>query len=251
MIGNSYIYDGRVKLRILIFGLVTCCLFTTVKKSPAQETDYQFWTDYNYSYQLSQKVFLVGDVGLRGFISDVDWNQVYIRPGVRYRFNKTVNVAGSLASFNTFNLDDYNLSEFRVTADVNVKWPDMGVIDFTYRGRIENRTFFRQEGSNENNFRGRLLISINTKRFNAFSQKRSIYFKAQVEPFYTFGVESQDEVFINQTRVYAIFGHYISQKFGYDIQYIWQQTRISAEDPLQVSQNILRIRFYHRIPRKQ
>ena len=221
-----------MKYRLLIFFLISLFYFLNSAvqaqyDSSGRRIDQQLWMDYNYSSKLSDKLSLAGDIGLRGFYSNVDWNQVYIRPGVRYQFNKIFSLAGSLAGFFTFNNDTYNLYEFRITADANAKWPDLGF-----------------------NFRLRFLISFNTKQINVFSEKRSIYFQAQFEPFYTPGQNSEYEVFINQTRIHAIFGHHISPAFGYDIQYIWQRSRLSAEYDLQTTQNIIRIRFYHRIGKK-
>jgi hypothetical protein len=220
--------------------------------STSRRIDQQLWMDYNYSSKLNDKLSLAGDIGLRGVYSNVDWNQLYVRPGVRYRFNKFFGLAGSLAGFFTFNNSTYNLYEIRITADANVNWPDLKIVNFSYRFRIENRTFFYQSDENkDNNFRFRFLISFNTKRFNVFSKKRFIYFQLQFEPFYTPGAVSEFEVFINQTRIHAIFGHRISPAFGYDIQYIWQRSRLSAEYDLQTTQNIVRIRFYHKITKKK
>jgi len=249
---NSSILNSRSNIvRTATIIISISCLLLTVYHGRAQdEVDNQLWLDYNYNVQVGEKIFLVGDAGFRGFISNVDWNHIYIRPGARYRFNKTINLTASLATFNTFTKEDYNLSEFRITTDVNVKWPDLRHVDFTYRGRIEKRFFFPEGQSNHDNWRGRLLVSLNIKRFNVFSPKRSVYFQVQLEPFYTFGDESEYEVFIDQARLYIIFGHRISAKFGYNLQYIWQSSRFFADTDLKVSQNIIRIRFYHRINMK-
>jgi hypothetical protein len=240
---------------ILSYRVIVLCLllfvaqesFTQLPDSVDIPVDFQSWTDYNYNAPLSKKFSLVGDIGIRGLISSYDFNQVFVRPGVRWKFHKLFSLAGSLAVFNTFNKYEYNLTEFRITADLNAKWPDLNFLNISYRLRIENRTFFFKNFDNENNFRGRLLVSFNTKRFRIFSEKRAIYFQAQFEPFYTFGFNSLSELFINQTRIHAIFGHHISDRFGYDIQYIWQQSRLSAEYNLQTTQNIFRLRIYHKL----
>lgn len=227
-------------------------IFAPIHQGYSQSVDQQLWMDYNYSAPLTKKFGWAGDIGVRGFISNVDWNQIYVRPGVRANFNKYFGIAGSLAGFFTFNRKDYNLYEFRITTDANVRWPDLKVLNFSYRFRLENRTFFYQSTQYiDNAWRGRILISINSKRFHVFSQKRLIYFQAQVEPFFTLGGFSEYEIFANQMRIHAIFGHKISNKFGYDLQYIWQNSRLSAENDLQTTQNLFRIRFYHRIAKKQ
>jgi hypothetical protein len=221
-----------------------------------ETVDFQFWTDYNYTAPLTKKFSLAGDVGLRGFISNNDWNQIYIRPGVRHNFNKYFGLAGSIAGFLVFNRDDYNLYELRFTADANVRWPDFKVLNVSWRVRMENRTFFFQgtdsiQQAINNNWRFRILASLNSKHFHVFSQLRAIYFQVQYEAFNTFGFDSEYEVFINQTRLHVIFGHRISSAFGYDLQYIWQSSRLTLEDELQTTQNLFRIRFYHRIQKKK
>jgi hypothetical protein len=222
-----------------------------VTDTSEQTVDFQFWTDYNYSAPLTKKFSLAGDIGFRGFISNYDWNLIYIRPGVRHNFNKYFGLAGSLAYFSSFLKDGYNLYEFRVTVDANISWPDLKVVNFSYRARIENRTFFSEdENSAKNNWRVRLLISLNSKRFHVFSNKRSIYFQVQYEPFQTLGGQSESVLDISQTRLHAIFGHRITDKFGYDMQYIRQNTRISSTGDLQLTQNILRVRIYHRIVKR-
>jgi hypothetical protein len=213
--------------------------------------DRQLWMDYNYQAPFSDKFSLVGDVGIRGLISNYDWNQVYVRPGVKYQFNPYFGIAGSLAGFFTFNRDVRDLYEFRVTVDALAKWPDLKILNLSYRFRIENRTLILQNDPDvNNNWRARLLISLNSKKFHVFSQQRAIYFQAQYEPFLNLGHLKGSEVFIKQTRIYAIFGHRISNAFGYDLQYIWQHNRLSAAYDLSINVNMIRIRFYHRIQKR-
>ena len=239
--------------------LLLCLLFLSnvninaqIPDSLESTVDFQFWTDYNYTAPITQKFALAGDIGLRGFISNYDWNQIYVRPGVRHNFNRYFGLAGSLAGFFTFNVEDYNLYEFRITVDGNVRWPNLKVVNFSHRFRVENRTFFYQnENITENNWRLRYLISINSKRFKVFSDKRSIYFQVQFEPFQTVGDDSEYELFISQTRLHFIFGHRISGKFGYDLQYIFQSSRTSATIDLQTTQNLFRVRFYHKIEKRK
>ncbi len=209
--------------------------------------DRQLWVDYNYHATVSDKISLVGDVGLRGFISNYDWNQVYIRPGIKWDIRPYFGLAGSVAGFFTFNRNNADFYEFRVTLDALAKWPDLKVLNVSYRLRFENRTFiFQKSGTVDNTWRARFLISLNSKKFHVFSQKRAIYFQAQYEPFMNLGHLKGSDVFIKQTRIYAIFGHRISKAFGYDLQYIWQHARLSGVDDLEITENMIRIRLYHR-----
>jgi hypothetical protein len=197
---------------------------------------------------VNQKISYGGDAGLRGFVSNRDWNQILIRPTFNYRFNYTFSLAGAIAWFGTFNRDLDNINEFRIHQDLNIKWPDFGVVEFFYRLRIEQRWFFYSSIPNDFNVRIRYLIGAETKDFNIFGPKRPIYFQVIFEGFKTLNDESAVDVFINQTRFHFALGHRISNRFRYELHYIRQGSREYVDEGLQISQNIYRIRTFHRLP---
>jgi hypothetical protein len=211
------------------------------------QADQQFWMDYNYSLPLKGKFSLGGDVGLRGFISNYDWNQIIIRPGARYTINTLINVNASIASFYTFNRDDFNVNEFRITGDLSISWPDFEFIAFFHRFRMEKRYFFFENLPNENNWRARYLIGVESLDIRGRREGRAFYFQGHFEPLNTIGDESVYDFFVNQTRLHVVFGHKISRRFLYEVQYIWQHSRVHETSRLQTTQNIIRIRFYHRM----
>ena len=183
-----------------------------------------------------------------GFISNYEWNQVLVRPAITYRFNHLFAVAGAVAWFRTANRDSFNVNEFRVHQDFNLKWPDFGFMELFYRVRIEERFFFYKEDlDNSFNVRLRALIGIETQDFTWFGKKRPIYFQGIYEGFKTLGNESAYEVFVNQVRVHFAFGHRISKGFRYELHYIAQKSRLFSDTGLETTQNIYRIRFYHRL----
>ena len=188
-----------------------------------------------------------GDIGLRGLISNQDWNQVLIRPTATYRFNQTIGVAGAVALFSTFNRDVENLYEFRIHQDVNISWPDLTVLSLFYRLRIEQRFFFYEDLPNDFNLRIRYLIGIESQDFTFLGSKRPIYFQAIWEGFKTVGDESAYQIFINSVRVHFAFGHRVSNKFRYELHYITQRSRQFSDSGLETTQNIYRIRLFHRI----
>jgi hypothetical protein len=212
-----------------------------------QEIDEQLWLDYNYTIPLSEKFSLVGDAGIRGFISNVDWNQFIIRPGARYMVNESFDISSSLALFSTYNNDLPNVHEFRFTLDFNADGPDLLYVIPFYRLRFENRTFFYDSIPNENKWRGRLLIGLESMDIKTFRDDRFIYFQGFWEGFQTLNQDEAPEYFLNQTRVHAAFGHKLSRKFRYEIHYIWQRSRQFEGEGLQTTQNVIRFRFYHRI----
>ena len=218
----------------------------------AQEIDHQLWMNYAITVPINEKWTYGGDVGLRGLISNYDWNQFLIRPNVNYRINYTFSVSPAIAWFSTLNRDTGNVNEFRIHQDFNAKWPDLGFIEFFYRIRIEQRFFFYQDDnySNDFNLRVRALVGAETADIKLFGPKRPIYFQVIYEGFST-GEESALEVFVNQTRLHFALGHRLSKNFRYELHYIRQGSRLLREDGLGISQNIYRLRFFHRLPKKE
>ena len=108
-------------------------IFLTLSvKGQDKEIDNQLWLNYVLSIPVNQKLSYGGDVGLRGLISNKDWNQVLIRPTLTYRFNFTFSAAGTIAWFRTFNKELTNIIEFRIHQDFNIIWPDFGFVEFFY-----------------------------------------------------------------------------------------------------------------------
>lgn len=233
--------------RILTILLIFTGTITLTGNGQSQSVDEQFWMDYNLNVPVSRKFSYGGDAGIRGLISNRKWNQIYFRPSVRYKFHESFNISGSIATFNTFHENTQNAHEFRGTFDFNAEGPDFLYIMPFYRLRIENRSFFYDELPNDNKWRGRLLIGIETWDFKGLNEKRSFFFQGIWEGFQTLGKESAYEVLINQTRIYAAFGHKLSEHIRYELHYIWQRSREYEEAGLQTTQNVIRFRFFHKV----
>ena len=234
-------------IQVLVIVLLFCSL-----SGKSQDVDNQLWVNYALTVPINTKLSYGGDIGLRGFISNYKWNQVLIRPAITYRFKYPISVAGAVAWFRTANRDGFNVNEFRIHQDVNLKWPDLGFMEFFYRVRIEERFFFYEDSiANSFNVRLRGLIGIETQDFTWFGKKRPIYFQGIYEGFKTLGDEQAYEVFVNQVRIHFAFGHRISKGFRYELHYIAQRSRLFSDDGLKTTQNIFRVRLFHRLPGKE
>ena len=208
------------------------------------KVDFQLWTDVTFSYFKTQRLSLGGDVGLRGIFSNKNWNLIYIRPTVNYTLSPYFKLSGGLGSFNTFEKELSNVYEVRLFQDAHVSWPDLGWIDFYHRFRFEERFFFYESINNDFSFRGRYLIRARTNDFRILGEKKNVYLKAMWEVFVPFG-ESATELFVNNQRIYAAFGKRVSDRFRYELFYIWQKSREYVDDGFQTSENILRLRFFY------
>ena len=238
----------KIYLLFTVFALAEIC---DKNIAFAQSVDNQFWINYAVSIPINNKWSYGGDVGLRGFISNYNWNQILIRPNVTYKINKIFSVSPAIAWFSTINKDIGNVNEFRIHQDVTARWPDLGFIEFFYRVRVEERFFFFEDPQIVNRFNVRLrgLIGVETDDIYLFNAKRPIYFQSIYEGFIT--VErSAEEVFVNQTRFHLAFGHRLSSKFRYELHYIRQGSRLYVDDGINIAQNIFRIRLFQSIPNK-
>ena len=236
----------------VIITLIPAILLLTSKSARGQEIDHQFWLNYAITIPINEKVSWGGDTGLRGLGSNRDWNQILVRPTVTYRFKRSFGIAGAMAWLGTFNNGDYNISEFRIHQDLNLRWPDLGFIQFIYRIRLEQRFFF-YEADIPNAFKVRLrgLIGLETDDIHLFGGQRPIYFQLLFEGFRTVDREEALEVFVNQTRFHAAMGHRISANFRYELHYIAQRSRLFNEDGNRAAQNLYRVRLFHRLPGKK
>ena len=226
------------------FFIAIIFVFLSAKILFAQEVENQLWMNYALTVPVNEKWTYGGDVGLRGLISNYDWNQFLIRPNVNYRINYTFSISPAIAWFSTLNRDAGNINEFRIHQDFNAKWPDLGFIEFFWRLRIEQRWFFYQdeEFSYDFNLRLRALVGVETADISLFGPKRPIYFQIIYEGFTTVE-ETAVEIFVNQARLHFALGHRISEAFRYELHYIRQGSRLFVEDGLGISQNILQITF--------
>jgi len=233
-------------IKYILFIIFICIAIPSIYAQNDEEVDFQTWTDLTIKNYLSQKWILTGDLGIRGLVSTKDWNQFYIRPTIEYLISPSFNVRGAVGLFNTRYEALSNALEFRIHQEADLKWPDFSVITFNHRLRFEERFFFYKELENDISFRMRYLIGIETTNFRIIGKKRAFYLLAQAEWFIPLG-KSSAEVLVNNTRIYTGFGHRVSNKFRYEIYYVWQKSRIGSDDGLKTTENVLRFRFYYTI----
>jgi hypothetical protein len=214
----------------------------------AQDLDNQFWMNYALKVPVNDRLSWGGDAGVRGAFTNLDWHQVLIRPAVNYQFKESASVSGAVAWFGTFINENSSINELRFHQELNAKWPDLDVVYFFYRIRVEERFFFYQRDF-PNEFRVRLrgLVGVKTQNLTWFGHKRPIYFESMFEGFKTIKDEEALEILINQARLYTAFGHRISKNFRYELHYIYQGSTLFTGEGPDSSQNIFRIRLLHNL----
>ena len=215
-------------------------------KSFAQDLENQLWMNYVLKVPVNDRLSWGGDAGVRGTFSGLDWQQALIRPAVNYELKESVSISGALAWFGTFINQSSSINELRIHQELTAKWPDLNVVHFFYRVRVEERFFFYQRDI-PNEFRVRLrgLVGMRTRDLNWFGTNRPIYLESMLEGFKTIKDEEALEILINQARLYAAFGHRISKNFRYELHYIYQGSTLFTGEGPDSSQNIFRIRLFH------
>ena len=241
---NRLHFTSRIDARFLflfVFSLIRPNLF-------AQEDNFLLWMNYAVKVPVNEKISWGGDVGVRGLGTTLDLSQLLIRPAVTYELKESASISGAVAWFGTYNRGTYALSELRFHQDLNATWPYLKSVHFFYRLRVEERFFFcTSDIPNAFRVRLRALMGVQTKDLTWLGTKRPIYFQSMLEGFKTIDRVEALEVFINQARFYAAFGHKISERFRYEIHYIHQGSTLFTSDGIETTQNIIRLRLLHNL----
>jgi len=226
-------------------------LSTTSSQVFAQsETNtFQTWTDVNLNYSLNNKITLGGDIGLRGMVSRNNWNQFYVRPTFRLFFNRTVRMSMGVAYFFTSSDIVQNVRELRFFQQVIITWPKFEYIAIKHRVRLEERFFAYGDQivlntpRSDKEIRSRYQIGLESADFKLFKENNYLYFLTNFEAFFHFD-DFAFEQSINNTRTTLGFGHRIGSSFRYELNYIFQNSRLLTKDGVATTENILRIRFF-------
>jgi hypothetical protein len=229
---------NRKLLLLLTIGIISA-------NSNAQSNDHQLWLNYAPKVQVNKHFSYGGDIGVRGLISNRDWNQILLRPSVGYRFSRIFSLSGATGIFHTFNRESSDQTELRIHEEVNIRWPDLNIIEIFYRLRIDHRWFFGDANDEDYNTRIRYLFGLETADFRLFGTK-TWYIQGIFEGFKTPQDEDASEFFINRSRIHAVLGRRISDRIRLELHYINQKSRVEDIDGLITSQNIYRLRVFQR-----
>jgi hypothetical protein len=235
-----------------IKGIVVLGIICFAIEAPAQNSDidFQTWTDFTFTYVIKNRTNIGADLGVRGVVSQNDWNQFYFRPTYQYYFNKTIQAAGGVAVFATFSEVIDNTNEFRIFQDVSLAWPTFASIHFYHRLRFEQRFFSYQEDSsfgleipNDFEARTRYQLSLESLDIHLGKNNKPIFFTVGWELFYALN-DAAVEQFINNQRLLGGLGQRLSPNFRYEVQYIFQKSRKYSDEGLKTSEHLLRLRFF-------
>ena len=118
----------------------------------------QLWIDFYPHYYMSEKLEYFGDAGYRTTISETSWNRFYVRPSVKYHFNKKWEAHTGVGFFYVYDKMDINTFEVRPWQGVQWNWMGLKRLKIHHSAKLEERwTFFN--GKTDFQFRGRYKLS--------------------------------------------------------------------------------------------
>ena len=207
--------------------------------------NFQIWTDFTPSYNLSEQWKIGGDVGYRIEPSS-KWQSAYIRPGINYKPNRIINFTVGIANFNSWEPGDFKKSEIRTFQFIVVSWPRIWRFQFNNRLGIEQRWFYLSEFNLDTYVnRIRYYLELKSPEFTVFKLKSPFFITANFETLRDLN-DNEFGKLGDHNRYTLGIGNQITDRFRAEIRF----KLIDIVDPLIKSYvreiNVLRIRFYYR-----
>lgn len=210
-----------------------------------ENADFRFWSDVTFRSHFSAKWNLNSEIGVRGLISTRDWTTLTARPTFIYRLNRLFEARGGAGVFYTMFQESNvnNLTELRFHQEARVRWPQVNGFDFNHMFRFEERFFYLRGAENRFSARFRYRLTMTTPDFTVFKMERPFYVLVSGDFFFPVaGV--LNNFFSNNYRLILGLGNRHSKKMRYEVQYFWQRSRINVSESFQLSDHILRLRFF-------
>jgi len=228
----------------LLFQTTSICAQETINSN--SETSEQ-WADMTLTKRLSEKWSFGGDFGLRTSFNNREFQQFYIRPRVNYRLTSRIDFSLGVGTFNTFRENLFNIYEFRIYQDANVKWPKLGMFNILHRIRFEER-FFNYSTSTLNAdfiWRARYMLGVRTDRFSMGGKENWSAFLS-LEPFLRL-VEDSNEFLANNFRWDTALSYQATEQLRVELHYILQTSELFNFVDTRVVEHIVRLRLFYRI----
>jgi hypothetical protein len=236
---------GSVRLWALLIATVALCTLPAQAQTP-QFNSFHTWADIATIKNYSDRFRYDGDYGIRGFITDRDWTQVYLRPSVRYRAKPWLTLHGGAALFYSF-FEGEDLPELRPFIGTRFMTHLPAGWALTNYLRLEYRAFYlKSESDWAASFRGRWQLQVVSPRFEIASVK-GFYGLASVEPFFDFKSDIEG-TFGDRFRINFGMGRKISGNLRGELNYLFHQIRVPEEGgTLDLDDHVLRLRFFYTI----
>lgn len=198
----------------------------------------QLWVDVNLQQEINNKWSWVGDAGAR-YTIDHSLSVAFGRGAIVYQASALLKLYGGVAYFH------YVTPETKITGNEIRPWQGLrfdvnigNALVLTNYSRLEER-FIHSEGVNDFFLRFRNLTGLSFTVFQVKEQSKSVYLPVSFEFF----EDLNKKLFINRFRVYMGAGYAFS-KNRIELHYILQKGRLTAEESLELTENVYRLRWF-------
>ena len=216
---------GYVKMKKILILVFVVCVSIELLAQGAKK--FEVWTDFNPSYSINDKWMVSGDIGYRFQASSGD-QTAYIRPAINYKPSRIIKFTAGIASFNNWQLQSFESTEFRTFQYVNLSWPKLGEFLFKHRLGLDQRWFYFPElGLDKFVHRSRYYIEVISPNFKVFGIGSPFFITANFE---TLRDINNDELgtLVDHNRYTIGLGNHITEQFKADVRF----KIISLSDPI-------------------
>ena len=235
--------------KFLILSTILIIISASALARLGHGAEFQTWTDIATIYRFADNWRYDGDQGVRGVLSGNDFDLLYFRPSVRYRFKPWLTAHGGVRFFQTFWDNDKDTFEIGPWQGLRFTWPKLEEYAFTHYFRLEQRMIWQTQGENHYDFqlRSRYQLGFRTEQYDLLL-KNGIFLAGSLELFWNLD-ESFSEDFINRIRYDIGVGSRLSDAWRIQLHCVLQDGRAIDEtllNPFGSDEVILRLRLFYR-----
>lgn len=204
-------------------------------------TTSQVWLDFNPSYHFNEKIEYYGNFGFRTDIKSSSWNQLYVKPSIRYKLKNNLQLEGGLGFFYSFG-DNVNRFEIRPWQGARIKWPMFSRVEFKHIARIEERFSYLTDNW-ESSFNLRLRYKLEARFKITHLEKLSKFSLPLFVEFFMPFNKDVDEIFSNRLRFGAGVAYKLNKEYEFTFYYNWEKSRLKDEDQFDLGTNAFQLKL--------
>ena len=226
-------------------------LFAQIEDVEDEYVDYQFWLDYNASYNLKNNFSLYGNVGWR-VISPHNWTRYYIRPAISFTHFPITKSKNHLKLVYHFGIGTFftnytkipNNLEFRPFQGVNLEWTTLKRIRINQYLRFEQQLeYFNNEW--DFGLRARYMLS---STFEAYKKRNNIldqvYLPFNIEFFWNI---NKSQGFNDVIRITPGIGYIANPKWRFEFSFSYHRRKFEIEDEFNTNDIVFRFRVFQNL----
>jgi hypothetical protein len=201
--------------------------------------NHQIWIDFYPHYYVNKKLEYYGDAGYRAIVSKRNWSRIYVRPSLRYHFNKTWELQTGLGIFYIFNLNKDDQFEITPWQGFQLNWPTLSRINFKHLFKLEERLSFETKdwkSDFELRFRYKIFGNI------SFVRAKKWFIPFYGEYFLPLSGKIE-EIYRNKGRAGLGLGYRPDKEWQVSFVFNWQGSRAGPHEGLNVSDYIYQIKI--------